>query len=77
MELYHPIGANLYGRDKMTGKEIREWRKQMGLTQERLAQLIGVSFQTVNRWERGIFKPSNLAIEKVQLLISRQQGKIV
>ena len=61
------------GGIKMTDEEIKEWRKQMGLTQERLAQLIGVSFQTVNRWERGLSKPSNLAIGKIQVLMSSKE----
>ena len=36
---------------------IREIRNRLGLTQERFAQRLGVSFVTVSRWERGKSKP--------------------
>jgi transcriptional regulator with XRE-family HTH domain len=37
----------------MTGKELQEWRRRMGLTQEGLAQRLGVIRLTVARWETG------------------------
>jgi DNA-binding transcriptional regulator YiaG len=37
----------------MTGKELQEWRRQWGLTQEGLARLLGVIRLTVARWETG------------------------
>ena len=40
---------------------IRELRKQRGLTQEQFARKLGVSWATVNRWERDKTKPSPLA----------------
>ena len=47
-------------------KEIKEKRLEAGLTQEELARLCGVTLSTVSRWERGTFKPSKLAIEKIR-----------
>ena len=38
--------------------EIRTLREQLQLTQEVFAQILGVSFATVNRWENGKSKPS-------------------
>lgn len=35
----------------------REIRGQLGLSQERFAQLLGVSVQTVRRWESGLTRP--------------------
>lgn len=55
----------------MNAIEIKEIRERLHLTQEALAHLLGVSFQTVNRWERGIFKPSHLALEKIKQLKER------
>ncbi len=49
----------------MTGEEVKEMRKDFGLSQERFAHLIGVSLQTVNRWEKGWSKPSILAEERI------------
>lgn len=39
-------------------------RKKLNLSQEKLAALLGVSFSTINRWEKGRSKPSYLAQEK-------------
>ncbi len=48
--------------------KIKEIRERLGLSQEALAHILGVSFQTINRWERGAFKPSPLALEKIKQL---------
>lgn len=52
----------------MNAQEIKEIRVKMGVSQERFAQMIGVSFGTINRWERGSSKPSPLALEKIKSL---------
>ena len=48
--------------------DIKELRLKLGLSQEALAHKIGVTFQTINRWERGVNKPSSLALEKIKKL---------
>jgi len=45
----------------MTPSTLVRLRRQRGLTQEALAAELGVSFATVNRWERGRFSPSPAA----------------
>lgn len=40
-----------------TGDRIRELRKKLGLTQEQLADQVGVSRTTVVSWEKGKFEP--------------------
>jgi putative transcriptional regulator len=37
----------------MTGKELRQIRKGLGLTQQQLAARIGVTSNSLARWERG------------------------
>ena len=37
----------------LRGAEIRSLRKRLGMTQEELAKLLGVTANTVARWERG------------------------
>lgn len=39
------------------GNTIRRLRKQRGITQEQLAENIGVTFQAVSKWENGITLP--------------------
>jgi DNA-binding transcriptional regulator YiaG len=48
-------------------------RLEMGLTQEQFAIKLGVSFPTVNRWENKKTKPSPLAIQKLQKLLTTLQ----
>lgn len=40
---------------------VRYLRQQLGLTQEELAQALGITVGTVSRWEKGRFRPSRLA----------------
>lgn len=42
---------------KNIGEVIRELRKRDGITQEKLAEGLGVSFQSVSRWENGLAWP--------------------
>ena len=39
------------------GSKIKELRKQRGITQEQLANAIGISFQAVSKWENNIALP--------------------
>lgn len=44
---------------------IKALRRSLDLTQVRLAELMGVSFQSVNRWENGASRPSPLAWQQI------------
>ena len=48
---------------------VRELRQQTGLTQEKFAAKLGVTFPTINRWENGRAKPSPLAMQKILELL--------
>lgn len=48
---------------------VRELRGITGLTQEKFAARLGVTFPTINRWENGRAKPSPLALEKIEGLL--------
>ena len=39
------------------GSKIKSLRKQRGLTQEQLAEAVGISFQSISKWENGIALP--------------------
>jgi len=54
--------------ERFTDK-LKHCRSRKGWTQEQLARNIGVSLNTVQRWESGKTHPSPLAIEKLQELL--------
>jgi DNA-binding transcriptional regulator YiaG len=53
---------------------VREMRGRIGISQEKFAAKIGVSFPTVSRWEKGRAKPSPLAMQKIEESL-RKMGK--
>jgi transcriptional regulator with XRE-family HTH domain len=53
--------------DKLTDK-LKFCRTKKGWTLEQMARNVGVSLNTVQRWESGKTKPSPLAMEKLRQL---------
>lgn len=51
-------------------KAIIDIRVRLDLSQMALAELLGVSFTSVNRWENGKYSPTKLAKKKIELLCS-------
>lgn len=49
----------------VVGKNMQARRKQMGITQNQLAQELGIEVETVSRYERGILAPSFPQLEKI------------
>ena len=45
---------------------VRELRQLTGLTQEKFAAKLGVTYPTINRWENGRAKPSPLALKQIE-----------
>ncbi|MFA7175481.1 MAG: helix-turn-helix transcriptional regulator [Kiritimatiellia bacterium] len=43
--------------DNMMGKRIKDWREARNLTQQQLAELLGISGQQVSEYERGRKRP--------------------
>jgi transcriptional regulator with XRE-family HTH domain len=52
-----------------TAHLIRELRERLGLTQEKMAVRLGVTFPTINRWENSRAKPSPLALKQIEDLL--------
>lgn len=50
--LHRAIGSIIARRPKLTGPELRFLRKEMGMSQKSMADLVGTSEQTVSLWER-------------------------
>lgn len=59
----------------MEGREIRQLRRRAGLTQEALAERLGVDQGTVSRWERGVERPRprRLSLVRQLLLVDAEQ----
>jgi type I restriction enzyme M protein len=58
-------------------EELRSLRKRLSLSQEQLANLLNVSFATVNRWESGKGKPQKAQADAVRKLIEENDGDAV
>jgi putative transcriptional regulator len=52
----------------MTGTQIKDLRKALGYTQARLAEEVGVTSNTVARYEREELKPSPPVLKLLKLL---------
>ncbi|MDT9180117.1 MAG: helix-turn-helix domain-containing protein [Limnospira sp. PMC 1291.21] len=50
-------------------------RKRMNLSQEKFAARLGVSFQTVNRWEKGRATPSPMAMTLIELQLRQMRER--
>jgi len=49
----HPLGKKIRGADAHVGARVRSRRIQMGISQSALGDSLGVSFQQVQKYERG------------------------
>lgn len=54
--------------------DIYSARKTLGLSQEKLAEALGVSRNTVSRWERGEFSPSAENLAALERLLAQLEG---
>jgi DNA-binding transcriptional regulator YiaG len=48
---------------------VKETRKRLGLTQLQFAKTLEVSFQSVNRWERGKTKPLPIILKQIEVMV--------
>lgn len=49
-----------------SSEDVRREREKLGISQERLARILGVSVFTLSRWERGIIEPSAVTLRGIQ-----------
>lgn len=66
----------------MKPEEIRAYRQTLGLTQEALATALGVSPDTVSRWESGHAQPESpqmleLAMEALEIRIAMSDKELL
>lgn len=61
---------------RWTPKAVRNLRDRLGLSQEKMAQHLGVSFATVNRWEGGRTKPRGVFAALLDALPAFSPGPV-
>lgn len=59
------------------GESIKELRLQCLLSQEDFAKELGVSFSTVNRWEREHTKPNFYALKQIDTFCKKRGLKFI
>ena len=67
----------------MTGNELKTWRERHGLTQQQLANEVGVAWVTIARWEMSEDLPSSRRptaltrplLERAIRRIEKREGK--
>jgi len=52
-------------KNKDVSKLVKELRNKLNLTQEQFAQKVGVTFSTVNNWEKGTRTPHPFLFRKL------------
>lgn len=53
------------------GEKVLELRGRLQLTQKQLAEILGVAYPTVNRWEMGHYKATKLVMHKFNKLCEK------
>jgi DNA-binding transcriptional regulator YiaG len=61
----------------ITADDIKDFRQRLGWSQQKLASELGVALQSVSRWERGVAKPSPLALSHILTLMGRKRVGIL
>ena len=59
------------------GARLRQAREQKGLTRQFVADSLGVSIRTFDRWERGDFEPSLKKLARLAKLYGTSLGCLV
>jgi len=59
----------------MTGEQIKELRKSLGYTQARLAEEVGLTPNTIARYERDELKPSPPVLKLLKLIELSMDGR--
>jgi transcriptional regulator with XRE-family HTH domain len=57
-------------------KKLEEYRLKNRITQERLAEMLGVSFCTVNRWLNGKTKPLKIQEYQIKKLLEKERRSL-
>jgi transcriptional regulator with XRE-family HTH domain len=67
-------GAHARELDRHVGARVRERRIMLGLTQQQLAQLIGVTYQQAHKYEKGINRMAASRLHKAAQVLGVDVG---
>lgn len=59
---------------KLDKEDIKDLRSRAKMTQEEMAECLGVTKMTIIRWEHGRARPSQLAIRQLHRLHKKVEG---
>lgn len=65
--MFNEINSQMYQNFR---RNLRNKRKELGLTQKELAKKVGVSFRTIQNYENGLTPPTFSIVEKIILVLS-------
>ncbi len=54
---------------KLVGKKIQQIRKHKGITQEKLAEMIGIEVPSLSNLETGKYSPSTETLQKLSMVL--------
>ena len=52
------------------GEKVKQVREKLNLSQEELAKKLGISFATINRWEKGHTHPTYETLQRFEKFCS-------
>jgi DNA-binding transcriptional regulator YiaG len=65
------MGTKKTRRPEWDARGVRELRRHLGVSQQQLADELGVRQQTVSDWERGVYTPRGASRTVLRLLAER------
>lgn len=68
---FYVTGDTVMAKSQDVGWLVKSIRERLGISQEKLAAQLGVTFSSVNRWENGHRKPSPLAMRSIEKLAEK------
>ncbi|MGL4726788.1 MAG: helix-turn-helix domain-containing protein [Scandinavium sp.] len=71
------LNKSIAALKEMSGDEIRAMRTRLGMSQSILAHAMGMSKESVSKWERNEVKPAGPALRILNLLDSKGLGILV
>jgi len=55
--------------------KIKERRKKLGISQYDLARKVGVSVESIRRWENGVTTPKDKNCEKLESVLRKEENE--